>query len=250
MHVGFEKYNNRASRCAHPQMQSPDFPAVFQQSLLVRFCSRPRRRSCRNLHCKHGTRDLCEGRPDTRAWRDSVRTVQNERRSVQSPNMDGRPELPRRETESRFLLVLRNSNNAYTDNQSVNLRSPSRGPLRRPLLRAELSLRLQWEEEQSEMLKFSSIKLKCGSPNCASTKFGHRISATDDTARRPYHRRIRSVSCPPAGATPPTALTLASWLRSREGKSRPRRAATSVFCKPDRSLVRLRFCASGISPLN
>jgi hypothetical protein len=69
--------------------------------------------------------------------------------------MDDRPELPRKEIESRALPVLRNADNAGTDNQSVNLRSQPRGPLRRPLMRAELSLRCPWEEEQLETLKFS-----------------------------------------------------------------------------------------------
>ena len=69
--------------------------------------------------------------------------------------MDDRPELPRKEIESGALLVLRNADNAGTDNHSVNLQARPRGPLRRPLLRAELPLRLHWEEEQSETLKFS-----------------------------------------------------------------------------------------------
>jgi len=69
--------------------------------------------------------------------------------------MGGQPELPCKEIESRALSVLRNAGNAGTDNQSVNLPSPARGPLRRPLPRAELCLRFPWEEEQPEMLKFS-----------------------------------------------------------------------------------------------
>src|SRR5207249_11451511 len=132
-----------------------DFAAAFQQSLPVRLRSRPRHRSCRNLYCTHGTRDLCEGPPDIRAWRDSVRTAQHERRSVQSQNMDGRMESMRTEIESGALPVLRNADNAGTDNQSVNLRSRSRGPLPRPVLRAWLPLQFQWKEKQSETLKFS-----------------------------------------------------------------------------------------------
>ena len=64
-------------------------------------------------------------------------------------------ESMRTEIESRALPVLRNADNAGTDNQSVNLRSQPRDPLRRPLMRAELSLQLQSEEEQLETLKFS-----------------------------------------------------------------------------------------------
>jgi hypothetical protein len=75
--------------------------------------------------------------------------------------MDGRLESMRTEIESDALPVLRNADNAGTDNQSVNLQSQQRGPLRRPLLRAELSLRLQSEEEQFEMpcpRKLSELK--------------------------------------------------------------------------------------------
>jgi hypothetical protein len=69
--------------------------------------------------------------------------------------MDDQPELTRKEIESCALPVLRNTDNGGRDNQSVNPQSRPRDPLRRPLLRAELSLRLHWEEEQLETLKFS-----------------------------------------------------------------------------------------------
>jgi hypothetical protein len=72
-----------------------------------------------------------------------------------SLNMDGQPELTRTEIESSALPVSRNADNAGTDKQPVNLRSRPRGPLLRPLLRFELSLRLQSEEEQLGTLKFS-----------------------------------------------------------------------------------------------
>jgi len=69
--------------------------------------------------------------------------------------MGDRPELPRTEIESGALPVLRNADNGGTDNQSVNPQSRPRGPLRQPLLRAELFLRFPWEEEQPEKMKFS-----------------------------------------------------------------------------------------------
>jgi hypothetical protein len=69
--------------------------------------------------------------------------------------MDGRMESMRTEIESGALPVLRNADNGGRDNQSVNPQSRPRGPLCQPLLRAELSLQLQSEEEQLETLNFS-----------------------------------------------------------------------------------------------
>jgi hypothetical protein len=75
--------------------------------------------------------------------------------------MDDRLESMRTEIESDAHRDSPNSDNAGTDKQPVNPRSQPRGPLLQPLLRAELSLRLQSEEEQLGMRcsrKLSELK--------------------------------------------------------------------------------------------